>query len=58
MTARQTGWRETFAGISVGVYQYDGQECGWWDIPTGTTVHMLDGTTRTRNTTAGGNVWR
>ena len=43
MTARQSWWRVTFAGISVGVYDFDGVSCEWWDLPPGVSVSMLDG---------------
>ena len=48
VTARQTGWRHTYAGTQVGTYTIDGVDCEWWDIPTGTTVLMLDGSTKVR----------
>ena len=48
MTARQTGWRHTYAGIHVGTYTIDGVDCEWWDIPTGTTVVMLDNTLKVK----------
>ena len=48
MTARQTGWRHTYAGIHVGTYTMNDVSCEWWDIPAGTTVVMLDNTLKVR----------